>query len=97
VGYLRIRQYSKNRALDSGSEREVRGNSTVQTGTVKWFDSTKGFGFILPDDGSKDVFVHVSAVHHSGLNSLQEGQKVEYELVVDQTGKTAAKNLKGIL
>ena len=64
-------------------------------GTVKWFNSTKGFGFIAPDDGGKDVFVHISAVERSELNSLGEGQKVEFELERDRkTGRESAVNLK---
>ena len=60
-------------------------------GTVKWFNSTKGFGFIQPDDGGADVFVHISAVERAGLRSLNDGQKVSYELVQDQrSGKTSA-------
>lgn len=63
-------------------------------GTVKWFNTTKGYGFIAPDEGGNDVFVHISAVQRSGMESLAEGQKVSYELVTDQrTGKTAAGNL----
>jgi CspA family cold shock protein len=63
-------------------------------GTVKWFNGQKGFGFIQPDDGSKDVFVHISAVERAGMNGLNEGQKVSFELVTDQrTGKTSAGNL----
>jgi len=65
------------------------------TGTVKFFNTTKGFGFIEPEDGSKDAFVHISAVERAGLGSLSEGQKVSYELVTDQkSGKLAAENLK---
>lgn len=64
-------------------------------GTVKWFNATKGFGFIQPDDGSKDAFVHISAVERAGLNGLREGQKVSYELVTDRrSGKASADNLK---
>ena len=64
-------------------------------GTVKWFNSQKGFGFIQPDDGSKDVFVHISAVERAGLNSLNEGQKVTYDIVADRrTGKSSADNLR---
>ena len=64
-------------------------------GTVKWFNSQKGFGFIQPDDGSKDVFVHISAVERAGLQSLNEGQKVSYDVVADRkTGKSSADNLK---
>ena len=62
-------------------------------GTVKWFNSQKGFGFIQPSDGGKDVFVHISAVDSAGMGSLSEGQKVSYELVSDR-GKTAAANLR---
>jgi CspA family cold shock protein len=64
-------------------------------GTVKWFNATKGFGFIQPDTGGADAFVHISAVERAGLNGLNEGQKVEYELVADRrSGKMAADNLK---
>jgi CspA family cold shock protein len=67
----------------------------MNKGTVKWFNGQKGFGFIQPDDGSKDVFVHISAVERSGLNSLNEGQKVSYDLVADRrTGKSNAENLR---
>lgn len=62
-------------------------------GTVKWFNPTKGFGFICPSDGSKDVFVHITAVQRAGLDALAEGQKVSYDLVTER-GKTAAANLK---
>ena len=65
----------------------------MASGTVKWFNPTKGFGFIQPDDGTKDVFVHISAVERAGLGSLNEGQKVSYELVTAK-GKTSAGNLK---
>jgi len=64
---------------------------------VKWFNATKGFGFIQPDDGSKDVFVHISAVERAGMSSLNEGQKVSFELVADRkTGKSAAENLQAV-
>jgi cold shock protein len=65
----------------------------VATGTVKWFNPTKGYGFIQPQGGGKDVFVHVSAVERAGLNSLNEGQVVEFE-EVSSKGKTSAENLK---
>ncbi len=65
----------------------------MATGTVKWFNATKGYGFIEPADGSKDAFVHISAVERAGLSGLREGQKVEYELVPGQNGKTSAENL----
>ena len=64
-------------------------------GTVKWFDATKGFGFIQPDDGASDVFVHISAVERAGLTGLAEGQKLQFDLVKDQrSGKTSAGNLQ---
>ncbi len=63
-------------------------------GTVKFFNSASGYGFIAPEDGSKDVFVHISAVEEAGLNILTKGQKVEYEVVSQRDGKTAAGNLK---
>ena len=67
----------------------------MATGTVKWFNATKGYGFIQPDAGGADVFVHISAVQRSGLNGLDEGQKVTYEIVKDKrTGKSAADNLQ---
>ena len=67
----------------------------MSTGTVKWFNSQKGFGFIQPEDGSKDVFVHISAVERAGLRALNEGQKVSYDVVADRkTGKSSAENLK---
>jgi CspA family cold shock protein len=66
----------------------------MSIGTIKWFNPTKGYGFIQPEDGSKDVFVHISAVERSGIGSLQEGQKVSFELERGQQGKTSAVNLK---
>ena len=66
----------------------------MSIGTVKWFNATKGFGFIQPDDGSKDVFVHISAVERSGLGRLNEGDKVSFDLERGQQGKTSAVNLK---
>ena len=65
----------------------------MATGMVKWFNATKGFGFIQPQDGGKDVFVHISAVERAGLSTLNEGQKVEYEIVSNR-GKSSAENLK---
>jgi cold shock protein len=67
--------------------------SNMANGTVKWFNSQKGFGFIQPADGSKDVFVHISAVERAGISRLDEGQKVTYD-VVNERGKSAAGNLK---
>jgi CspA family cold shock protein len=69
----------------------------MQTGTVKWFNATKGFGFIQPDEGGADVFVHISAVERAGLGSLSEGQKVSFELERDQrSGKTSAGQLQAV-
>ena len=65
----------------------------MATGTVKWFNPTKGYGFIEPSDGGKDVFVHISAVEKAGLRSLHEGQKINYELQTEK-GKTSATNLQ---
>ncbi len=65
----------------------------MTVGSVKWFNPTKGYGFIEPEDGSKDAFVHISAVERAGLTTLREGQKVEFELVAGQNGKTSAENL----
>ncbi|MEE8144143.1 MAG: cold-shock protein [Kiloniellales bacterium] len=65
----------------------------MATGTVKWFNPIKGYGFIQPSDGSRDAFVHISAVERAGLKSLREGQKVEYELVPGRDGKSSAENL----
>lgn len=65
----------------------------MSVGTVKWFNATKGYGFIEPEDGSKDVFVHISAVERAGLSGLNEGQKVQFELQQGQNGKSSAENL----
>jgi cold shock protein len=69
----------------------------MSTGTVKWFNATKGFGFIQPDEGGPDAFVHISAVERAGMAGLNEGQKVSYDLVADRrTGKKSADNLKAV-
>ena len=68
----------------------------MATGTVKFFNTTKGFGFIAPEGGSKDVFVHISALERSGMRSLNEGQKVSFELEKDRQGRESATNLKAV-
>ena len=67
---------------------------TMTTGVVKWFNPTKGFGFIEPEDGSSDAFVHISAVERAGLETLNEGQKISYELQPGKNGKSSAEELK---
>jgi CspA family cold shock protein len=81
--------------LSAPYDRALRAKgSTMQVGTVKWFNAQKGFGFIQPDNGGSDVFVHISAVERAGMNNLNEGQKVNFELVADKrTGKSSAGNL----
>jgi CspA family cold shock protein len=66
----------------------------MATGTVKWFNAQKGYGFIQPDDGSRDVFVHISAVEQSGIGQLNEGQKISYEIESGRNGKSSAVSLK---
>ncbi|MEE8516037.1 MAG: cold-shock protein [Alphaproteobacteria bacterium] len=68
----------------------------MPVGTVKWFNPVKGYGFITPDDGGKDAFVHISAVERAGISTLREGQKVEFELVPGRDGKSSAENLVAI-
>jgi CspA family cold shock protein len=81
-------------AADLGSRRGAdTGRANVATGTVKWFNPVKGFGFIQPDNGGRDVFVHISAVERAGLSSLNEGAKVSYE-ETENRGKTSAENLR---
>jgi CspA family cold shock protein len=79
----------------AAGQAKVSGRESMATGTVKWFNATKGFGFIQPDDGSTDVFVHISAVERAGLRGLNDGQKISYELVKDRkSGKMSADNLQ---
>ena len=68
----------------------------MPTGTVKWFNTTKGYGFIAPDDGGKDVFVHISAVERAGLTGLADNQKVEYEMIQGRDGRQSAGDLKAL-
>jgi CspA family cold shock protein len=85
------------RLVTSGYRRFARKDTKMATGTVKWFNPDKGFGFIQPAEGGPDVFVHISAVERAGLRSLNEGQKVSYELVADKrTGKSSAGNLAAL-
>ena len=72
---------------------ECKGKSKMPTGTVKWFNATKGYGFIAPDGGGKDVFVHISAVERSGLQGLQDDQKVQFELTEGRDGRQLATDL----
>ena len=81
-------------AIPAASSNDLK-DIVMNSGTVKWFNSTKGFGFIAPDDGANDVFVHISAVERAGLGSLVEGQKVSYDIVQDRrSGKSSADNLR---
>ena len=77
----------------SDDRNDKESNSNMSVGTVKWFNSVKGYGFISPDDGSKDAFVHISAVERAGLPGLAEGQRVEFELQPGKNGKSSAENL----
>jgi cold shock protein len=76
-----------------GQAHRQKGSASMPNGTVKWFNPTKGYGFIAPDTGGKDVFVHISAVQKAGLRSLSEGQKIGFEVEQQQNGRTAAVNL----
>jgi cold shock protein len=76
---------------------QTRKKRHMTQGTVKWFNSQKGFGFIQPDDGGKDVFVHISALERAGMSNLNEGQKISYEVVADRrSGKSSADNLRAV-
>src|ERR1700761_1565756 len=106
---LAIHRYSRFRHADDPSKNSIspardewvstflylRRDYPVSMGTVKWFNATKGYGFIQPDDGGNDVFVHISAVERAGLGTLREGQKIGYEIVADRrSGKSSADNLR---
>jgi CspA family cold shock protein len=83
------------RAGPAALEQPPQGEMAMATGTVKWFNATKGFGFIQPTDGGTDVFVHISAVERADMRDLNEGQKISYDVVADRrTGKSSADNLK---
>jgi CspA family cold shock protein len=77
----------------AGPARKQKGDASMPNGTVKWFNPTKGYGFIAPDTGGKDVFVHISAVQKAGLRNLNEGQKLGFEIEQQQNGRAAAVNL----
>jgi CspA family cold shock protein len=79
--------------LWTGGNIKIWDYQSMTTGTVKWFNPAKGFGFIQPEDGSNDAFVHISAVERAGLSTLNEGQKVSYDLQAGQNGKSSAENL----
>jgi CspA family cold shock protein len=94
VAATRIAQGETWDGLDkSRSVPEGKGDATMTTGTVKWFNPTKGYGFIAPDSGGKDVFVHISAVQKAGLRTLNEGQKLGFDVEAQQNGRLAAVNL----
>ena len=93
--FQRHRQLNLERVIDVDDARMRFGEEKMPTGTVKWFNGQKGFGFIAPNDGGQDVFVHISAVERAGLSGLAEGQKVSFELKTDKMrGKTSAENLQ---
>jgi CspA family cold shock protein len=81
------------RSIPIEDPRRQKGDVSMPKGTVKWFNPTKGYGFIAPDTGGKDVFVHISAVQKAGLRSLNEGQKIGFEVEQQQNGRAAAVNL----
>jgi CspA family cold shock protein len=76
------------------ANRWTAGRGVMPSGTVKWFNAQKGYGFIQPEDGSKDVFVHITAVERAGLSGLNDGQKISFDVEVGQRGRTSAVNLK---
>jgi CspA family cold shock protein len=96
VGSRRVEVYDTRRARLARRELERR-KTVMATGTVKWFNATKGYGFIQPDDGGKDVFVHISAVERAGLGTLEDGQKIRFEERRDpKRGKTSAEDLQAM-
>jgi CspA family cold shock protein len=90
---LKIRMFRSPQAGRFGAATDDKDIATMATGTVKFFNTQKGFGFITPSDGSKDVFVHISAVERAGMSTLNEGQRVSFEIVTER-GKQAAGNLQ---
>src|SRR5690606_12126326 len=93
LGYLLTLKTLNTRARHAARHRTPLKDTTMATGTVKWFNPAKGYGFIEPSDGGKDAFVHISAVERAGLSTLTEGQKVSYELQQGQNGKSSAEDL----
>ncbi len=94
VGIAALRSRRRQQLRMSRDGNAQPGVNGMSIGTVKWFNATKGYGFIQPEDGSKDVFVHISDVQRSGLNGLNEGDRVEFELQRGQQGKISAGNLR---
>jgi len=93
--FSRARIEREGDGLQALTQQQDRGKTFVATGTVKWFNEQKGYGFIQPDSGGKDVFVHISAVERAGLRGLAEGQKISYEVQADRrTGKESAVDLR---
>lgn len=87
-------RFTRRAGASSDWSREAqKGGQAMPSGTVKWFNPTKGYGFIAPDTGGKDVFVHISAVQKAGMRSLSEGQKIGFDIEQQQNGRTAAVNL----
>lgn len=90
-------RYANVRKRWQSQSEAPRETTAMATGTVKWFNATKGFGFIQPDEGGTDVFVHISAVERAGIRDLNEGQKISYDVVADKrSGKSSADNLKSV-
>jgi cold shock protein len=93
-GYRGAEAFIAKTSGPADTDVSFKGRSEVATGTVKWFNAAKGYGFIQPDGGGKDVFVHISAVERAGYTGLAEGAKLSYELVTTRNGKTSAENLR---
>jgi CspA family cold shock protein len=90
----RLSEPSRIRAAGAARRFYDKDTTLMPSGTVKWFNAQKGYGFIQPSDGGKDVFVHISAVEQAGLSTLNEGQKISFDIITTDRGRTAAGNLK---